>query len=198
MGSDPTRHQIQPRKHFIQRVTEQPCPQHGPCHSHNTWKAPTDTGDLCSVEVAGLERGRCKTRAQRLCQSGALGDYPWNQTMPHAVEEGRKSWDGSWLILLGRKHCPFPAPAEVSQQPPMPPLLGAIQDASEKKRTQQKMRQGWWHPRGDTLSSSHGTSQRGAGKVPSGVVSSFGTQCEHSSWPGHGDMGPWGQLLQTT
>lgn len=71
----------------------------------------------------------------------------------------------------------------------MPPLLGAIQDASEKKRTQQKMRQGWWHPRGDTLSSSLGTPQSGAGKIPSGVVSSFGTQGEHSSWPGHGDMG---------
>lgn len=72
--------------------------------------------------------------------------------------------------------------------PSTPPLLGAIQDVSEKKRTQQEMRQGWWHHRGDTLTSSRGTAQSGAGKIPSGVGPSVSTA------PGQ-DMWTWGHTV---
>lgn len=209
LGSDCTRDQIhpEPRKHFThrkrlpQKVTEQPCPQHGPCHNHNTGKAPRDTGGLCSVEVSELESRKHKSSAQRFCQTGPLGGYPWNQTMSHAVEEGRKSWDESWAHFAWKEAFPVPHEESHSSQqcqgtPPTPPLLGAIQDVSEEKRTQQEMRRGWWHHTGDTMTSSH--PQSAAGKIPSGVGSSSGTQCEHSSWPGHGDTGTHCSFKQQT
>lgn len=94
MGRDHTSHQVQlrapqSREHIIQKIAEWSCPQHAHCHTENTLKA--DQGDLLRY----LSWAAGDTKPVGFAIVGALGDMPRNQTISHAVEEGRKSWDES-------------------------------------------------------------------------------------------------------
>lgn len=184
------------------RSQSSPVPSMGPATITTQEKLPETLGASAVWRFRSWRAGNTNpVHKGFFCQTGPLGGYPWNQTMSHAVEEGRKSWDESWAHFAWKEAFPVPHEESHSSQqcqgtPPTPPLLGAIQDVSEEKRTQQEMRRGWWHHTGDTMTSSH--PQSAAGKIPSGVGSSSGTQCEHSSWPGHGDTGTHCSFKQQT
>lgn len=158
MGSDCTRHHIQlpalsPENTSSTRSQSSPVPSMGPATVTTHGKLPETLGASALWRCQSWRAGDTKPVHKDFARLGLWEIILGTSTCPMVYREAENPGMNPGLILLGRKHCPFPAPmrcltAATNVRAGEPPLLGAIQDVSEKKRTEQKMRQGWGHHRG--------------------------------------------------